>query len=536
LRLGVIARVASVVALLSGLASAQPVVTDTVDEPQPKPTAAKHDDGPDDDGPDDDLLHARQLLRPITRDRLEAIVDAGTEGARDVQTRGTATAHGVGFELTGDVHDSDLRDRKSATARVESEHAKAYGGYATQHQDTDDARVAHYGADWQHGRFQAHAFGDTQRLDEERLGRRYEIPTSSLGANASVRSGRLYLLGMSHELVIGANFERTSGTTTTEDTAAESTSMPMAMTRRSRHGDHRFLEAYMNDTLHVIESLDLSGGFIIEDWRSLSAIETIHYGVEQNMDVHFPDVSDMQFSPQVGALYRVDDHLSVRANGYRRMRAPSLTELYQPIALDGTLTAANPALRPESTWGAEVGPALDAGKIEARAVAFYNIVESPITSVATADGMRERTNLGGARVTGIETEASWRPAKPWLATVSYTFANSVVTDPGFAGKRLAQMPRHRASAMLTYDNPRVVTVTGGMRYIDGQYIDASNTASLAAFTLIDAMAARKIKRGIAGFVGVENLLDRRYIGQYGIDTQGAPRTFRVGVRIDSARF
>ncbi len=522
-----IARVASVVALLSGLAHAQPVVTDTVEgQPSREPAVAS----------DDDLLHTRQLLRPITRDRLEAIVDAGTAGARDVQTRGTATAYGVGFELTGDIHESDVRDAKSVTGRVERDSAKAYGGIAMQQQDADDARTAYYGASWRHGRFQASAYGDSQRVDEVRLARRYEIPTSSLGANASVRTGRLELLGMSHELVVGANFERTSGETTTEDAAAENVVMPMPQTRRSRHGDHRFLEAYMNETLHVIESLDLSGGFIIEDWRSLSAIETIHYGVEQNMDVKFPDISDMQVSPQLGALYRVDDQLSLRANGYRRMRTPTSSELYQPIVLDGTLTAANPALRPESTWGAEVGPELNAGKIEARAVAFYNIVESPITSVATADGMRERTNLGGARVTGIETEASWRPAKPWLATVSYTFSNSVVTDPGFAGKRLAQMPRQRASAMLTYDSPRLATLTGALRYVDRQYVDASNTSALSAYTLIDAIAARKIKRGIAGFVGVENLLDRRYIGQYGIDTQGAPRTFRVGVRIDSARF
>ena len=531
MRLGVIARVASVVALLSGLAHAQPVVTDTVEGQPSQPSQQPAVDT------NDDLLHPRHLLRPITRDRLEAIVDAGTAGARDVQTRGTATAHGVGFELTGDIHDSDLRDAKGVSGRVEGANAKAYAGYATQTQlDTDDARTAYYGASWRHGRFQASAYGDSQRIDEERLAQRYEIPTSSLGANASVRSGRLALLGMSHELVVGANFERTSGETTTEDAAAENVSMPMAMTRRSRHGDHRFLEAYMNDTLHVIESLDLSGGFIIEDWRSLSAIETIHYGVEQNMDVKFPDISDMQVSPQLGALYRVDDQLSLRANGYRRMRTPTSSELWQPIALDGTLTAANPALRPESTWGGEVGPELNAGKLEARAVAFYNIVESPITSVATADGMRERTNLGGARVTGIETEASWRPAKPWLATVSYSFAHSVVTDAGFAGKQLAQMPRQRVSAMLTYDSPRLATLTGALRYVDRQYTDASNTSSLAAYTLIDAIAARKIKRGIAGFVGVENLLDRRYLGQYGIDTQGSPRTFRVGVRIDSARF
>ena len=69
--------------------------------------------------------------------------------------------------------------------------------------------------------------------------------------------------------------------------------------------------------------------------------------------------------------------------------------------------------------------------------------------------------------------------------------------------------------MLTYDNPHIVTLTGAVRYVDRQYVDDATPQRLGAYTLVDAVAARKITRGLAGFVAVENLLDRRYVvGQH----------------------
>jgi outer membrane receptor protein involved in Fe transport len=512
----VIAKVGPLAALLLTVSSAR-AENEVVDQVETPPVVEAVPSS-------DDLLRATGL-RPLTRDRLEAVVGAGTEGAADAQLRATTKS----VEVTADVHDSDLRERRGATARVERGNTRAFGTVGTLEQGTDEASNARYGASWRRGRFAAQVFGDVEHVRVDRLAHRYDVPTSTHGAATSLRSGRLDLLGLDHELVVGANYESSAGATTMTEEAI--TAMPMSALRKTRRGDHRYFQAYVKDTLHVIETLDLSGGFIIEDWRSLSAIETIHYGIDQSMDVNYPDVSDMQISPKLGATYRVDDGLAVRADGYRRMRKPTLSELYQPIALDGTLTAANPTLRPESVWGGEVGPELRTTKVEARAVAFYNVVDSAITSVATSDG-HERANAGRAHVTGVETEASWRPAKAWLATVSYTFAHSVMAD----GKALAQAPRQRASAQLTFDSPRLVSVTGALRYVGRQYVDTSNTSSLGAFTLVDAIAARKLKRGIAGFVAVENLLDRSYVGQYGVDTQGAPRTFRVGVRVDSARF
>src|SRR5690606_315637 len=98
-------------------------------------------------------------------------------------------------------------------------------------------------------------------------------------------------------------------------------------------------------------------------------------------------------------------------------------------------------------------------------------------------------------------------------------------------------PRHRASAQLTFDDPELATVTTSVRYVGRSFEDDRNTLALGAVTLVDVIVARRIAGGITGFVGVDNLLDRRYrIGRTGVDTLGAPRMFHAGVRIDSARF
>jgi outer membrane receptor protein involved in Fe transport len=90
---------------------------------------------------------------------------------------------------------------------------------------------------------------------------------------------------------------------------------------------------------------------------------------------------------------------------------------------------------------------------------------------------------------------------------------------------------------LTFDDPRIATITGALRYMGTSFEDDTNTRRLGGYALVDAMASRTLHRGLTGFVAVDNLLDRRYlVGRTGVDTLGAPRMFQVGVRIDSDRF
>jgi outer membrane receptor protein involved in Fe transport len=209
------------------------------------------------------------------------------------------------------------------------------------------------------------------------------------------------------------------------------------------------------------------------------------------------------------------------------------------------LTSPSANLHAETVTGGEVGPVLTSGRVEARGVAYYADVASPI-SVVSVDDHRETANLGRAREAGIDAAASVRLARPVLAGVAYTFSTTRVIAGGaqsgldgssLAGNELAQRPRHSGAATLTYDEPRIVTVAGAVRYIGARYEDVNNTSRVRPTAVVDAMATRRLTHGLAGFVAVENVFDRRYTSHsVGVDQLGAPRMFHVGVRLDSARW
>jgi iron complex outermembrane recepter protein len=534
----------------------------------------------------DDLLGGTRL-RPIKGTRAEALMSTGSYGTHRALARATARRGGVGLELDADwlasrgynpiaprdrgAVDGDATiDRRDAGARVEhtrgGSHARAYGRYVderreagTEHQNTN-MRVARYGGRWTVTRpavrLDLESFGEVQRLREIRprvtldrasalTASRHAMPWTVQGVRGSLTSRPLLLFGAHHELTAGVGMVRASADLT-DELRIDEMRVDKSLTSRRVHGDHRFLGAYIEDTVRLIRSLDVSGGLVIERWQNLGGATTFEYGPDGLMDAEIPDVTSLLVSPSLGALYRVNDELALRARTSRGFRAPTMNELYRSSLLGDTLTAANPELRPERVWTTEIGPQITAGRIQARATAFYSEVDDVIESVTTAaplaDGaIRQRHNVGRARVVGLDTQASWRPAKAWLATVSYTFAASRVTEselyPDLVAKHLAQAPRQRASALLTFDAPEIATLTGGVRYVDRQFEDDLNSDLLGGYTIVDAVAARRLASGISGFVAVDNLLDRRYlIGRTGIDTLGAPRMFHVGLRVDSKRF
>ena len=100
------------------------------------------------------------------------------------------------------------------------------------------------------------------------------------------------------------------------------------------------------------------------------------------------------------------------------------------------------------------------------------------------------SNLGA----GGAAEVSVQPVPSLIASVGYSFTSSMKLG----------------AASLTYTDPRVVSVT----------------ARGDMFSRIDAVAVRRIRGGFAGFVGVENLVNRR-------DADSAPRLINVGVRYSS---
>ncbi len=527
-------------------------------------------------------------LRPIRGPRVEALISTGSYGTHRAAARASTTERGFGLEIDGSLVDSDgyvpvseadrgtvdhaaAHSSKEAGARVERASgdsvANAYGRMSSEYRDAGvehqntDATVHRWGGRWTHQGEHVYvdlkAYGQSERLREERprivadrssvlLASEHEMPLSIRGVRGSIKARRIHALGMDHELVLGGGVLLASGEQ--DDRITPSLDQPMHMTMASRRirGDHRFLDAYIEDTVRFIRTLDITGGLVIEKWSNLGGSSAIAYGLDAPMEIETPDVSQLLVTPTMGMTGHLDDDVAIRIRGYRSLRPPTLGEMYVPVLVGEALTASNATLRPETVWTGEVGPEITRGRLTARAAMFRSTVENVIGSVTTdgplGDGAtRQRDNIGTAHVHGVDAEASLRATKALLATVTYTYARTQITDaplyPNLVGTELAQAPRHRASALLTYDNPRILTITGAVRFVGASYEDDRNTLRLGKYTLLDAIASRRLHGGLSGFVAVDNLLDRRYlIGRTGVDTLGAPRMFQVGLRLDSSAF
>jgi iron complex outermembrane recepter protein len=105
-----------------------------------------------------------------------------------------------------------------------------------------------------------------------------------------------------------------------------------------------------------------------------------------------------------------------------------------------------------------------------------------------------------------------------------------VLEGPLAGRRMAQDPRHRATAAVTFDDARIGEVTAQVRHLGRQFEDDQEMLPMGGATLVDARVARAIGRGVSAFLSVQNVTDRRYVvGRAGVDTVGAPRTVELGL-------
>ena len=500
----------------------------------------------------DDLI-AAVGGRPIAQGRVEALIATGTDATHTARLRVTDTIGTTRVELTGDALASDiLEDRTDAGARIEHASARdridAYGAYSSEDVPAlrrafaTDAHSALYGGAWTAwrgaGRFELQALGEQLELHDDFGVRSVSLTGTAQAARADFTSRRVQALDLDHELGAGIQLTRASGSVH-EDLDPQMQHMPLPKVMRRTNS--RFLRAYINDTIRVIESLDISGGFVFEHWRWLTSMPPLSQAAEEQMDIEAPTMIGYLLGPHLGALYRVTPDVAIAVSGYRRLRAPSWQQRTRAVQTGSVLIRPGDQLRPETVTGGELGPTLTLGRFEARGVAYYRAVGSPIAAVTVDDNLRETTNLGRAREAGVEAAATLRLGAPWLATATYAFTSTRVEDGGdhaeLAGTELAHTPRHQATASLAYDEPRIVTLAAAVRYVGTRYEDDRNQAPLHAYTVIDAMASRTLMHGIAGFVSVENLLDRRFVAREGgIDVEGPPRLVQVGLRLDSARW
>jgi outer membrane cobalamin receptor len=277
-----------------------------------------------------------------------------------------------------------------------------------------------------------------------------------------------------------------------------------------------------------VDGLTVVAGLRVDAWRSTPS------------DAALPEHTSVFLSPRVSAAYRVHDAVSLHASIYRASRTPTLNELHRGFRVGNVLTNANPELDPEQLAGAEGGLLFASGPVSARVTGFWNRLTDAITNVTitTTPALitRQRQNTDTVRAAGLEMEADVRPHPYWtiggvLAITRSAFTNTPA-QPALDGNRVPQVPAYQVGATVTYFDPSRFTASLQIRTLGDQFDDDLNAFELGGFTVVDVAGSKEVRRGVHGFIAIENLFDTEYdVGRTPIRTVGWPRTIRAGIRL-----
>lgn len=205
--------------------------------------------------------------------------------------------------------------------------------------------------------------------------------------------------------------------------------------------------------------------------------------------------------------------LSLRANGGRYARLPSLIELYGNT---GYLLG-NARLKPESGVNADLGPQLSwrrgASRLSWTTAAFASVIDDLI-QYQYGNGHARPENLGHARILGLESEASLALGPHLRALVAATFTDARDTShiEFQHGRQLPLRPRYHVYARPEWRAVQLGASTAVGFYLDcdvtaGNYLDPANSVRVPARMLFGAGAYAELPAGFSLRVSALNLTD-----------------------------
>jgi outer membrane receptor protein involved in Fe transport len=405
--------------------------------------------------------------------------------------------------------------------------------------DADDAGQFDLSLFGRRERFgQVRARIDEARETEMRAGRQ-SVPSGDEGGSLIWTGRELRGFG-THQLSVGLDARHIGGDST--DRLDPVQTMPDSVLVKHAEGDQWFAGGFLQDLVQLGEVADVQLNLRGDLWRNYAGARETERANGDSTTARSPAREASTLSPRLGVLFHVRPWLQLRAAAYRAFRAPTLNELYRSFQVGTILTAANDRLGPEHLLGGEIGLDLipsDAARL--KLTGFYSVLNDPIINAtlpaALPDGsMRQRQNLGSARVHGLELDAQFSLNRFSRVEFAYTWASSEVTDAGamraLVGKQLPQDPEHRATLGLQFEVPRWFSGVFQVRVIGPQWEDDLNTLTMHGYALFDGTLAHGFAGGWEIFAAAENITGARYlVGRAGVDTLGAPFTFRVGFRI-----
>ncbi|MEO6589063.1 MAG: TonB-dependent receptor [Pyrinomonadaceae bacterium] len=303
-------------------------------------------------------------------------------------------------------------------------------------------------------------------------------------------------------------------------------------------GRERTFGIFIRDFARIGSKFILTASVRFDDWRNFRALNSVRtLSNNQTVTRVFPDRNENAFSPQISALYQINENFSVFALASKSFRAPTLNELYRSFRVGNILTNANENLNAETAMNYETGANFNKNNFYLRGSFFYTEIKNPVAnatlSVTPNLIARQRQNIGKTRAAGIEIEAEKR-FRQVVFSIGYLLADSRVTQ--FPSNRelenllIPQVARHQFTFQTNYTRKNWTIAFQG-RASSKQFDDDLNTLELEPFFQLDFYTAKRFKENWQVFAAVENLFNSRYsIAKTPVRSVSAPINLRIGFR------
>lgn len=221
----------------------------------------------------------------------------------------------------------------------------------------------------------------------------------------------------------------------------------------------------------------------------------------------------------------VNAQTRLRADISRRVRAPSVAQLYDP-------SSGNPDLQMERATTAEAGVSwkpvqnatLDATLFHSRIRNF--IQKDSVTGISE--------NHDRYRFAGLELLARLTPLEGLSVIPGYTYLRSRDESPGATSDQLQYRPEHKLSLDVRWQATRKLSLSGSALHVRDQvYFSRTGpdqTGTLDPYTVVNLRATYAVgAAGLRVYVGVDNIFDENYSTSYGFPQAG--RTAYLGATI-----
>jgi vitamin B12 transporter len=244
-------------------------------------------------------------------------------------------------------------------------------------------------------------------------------------------------------------------------------------------------------------------------------------GYSQQFMVKDEGKDENDFTYLIGAFWDLTDTTRLKANHAKKVRFPSIKQLYDSAS-------GAPDLAAETTYHYEAGIEQ---KLPARTTlgltGFYIKAEDFIEK-NSSDVYQNYQKL---RFQGVETTLTTHAIDNAMLRITYTYLDSKDESDNATKDELQYRPTHSVTMEGSYTFGFGLNIYASMKYVADQYFyDSSDTLQkeLGDFTVVNLKLDQTL--GASGFdvyVGAENLLDEAYEESYGLPQAG--RTLYAGM-------